>query len=67
MAKAFEIVLKVVALLPVIVEIVGSIEDARKPDSPGGAKLTSTELAQLIVDGGSKFVKKLAEVFGHPA
>lgn len=67
MAKAFEIVLKVVALLPVIVEIVGSIEDARKPDSPGGSKLTPTELAQLIVDGGAKFVKKLSEVFGHTA
>lgn len=64
MIKAFQIILKAAKLLPVVVEIVGDIEEARDPDSPGGTKITPKEIAVLVARGGTRFLRALARVFG---
>lgn len=67
MVKAIEIIRKVLALLPVVTSVVADVEAARAAESPGGAKLTPGEVAQVISRGVQRIGEALADLLSPPA
>jgi hypothetical protein len=67
MTRAVEIIRKVLALLPVVTSVVADVEAARASESPGGAKVTPAELAQVISRGVQRIGEAIADLLAPPA
>lgn len=62
-AKPRAVIGKVMAVLPIVGDIVLEIDQATKPSSPGGKKLTPVEIATIAARGAERLGKAIADLF----
>lgn len=65
--RVFEILKKSLIVFPVLVKVIGEIEDeikkAQAPESAGGKKLSAGEVASIVASSAGKIVSAVIDVF----
>ena len=62
--KAFEVVAKIVALLPLIFSLFALIQAARDASSVGGSKITVAEWGDILKTSAEKLLAAAKAIFG---
>lgn len=65
--RVFDILKKSLIVFPVLVKVIGEIEDeikkAQAPESAGGKKLSAGEVASIVASSVGKIVSAVIDVF----